>query len=128
MKGPHIYNALSDEERVARLQRKAEKRIKEVRRVRRNRIVAVFGIAFLILGIQIAIMLTQTHRINSEVQASKSQLTKLNRENDRLDNQKNDLKDPDYLAKFARSKFLYSKPGEKVYNLPERTDDNQWDT
>lgn len=124
MKGPHIYNALSDEERIARLKRKAEKRIREVHRIRRNRIIAIFAIVFLILGGQIAIMLTQTHRINSQVQASKGQLTKIKKENKNLSDQKNDLKDPEYLGKFARSKFLYSKPGEKVYNLPERNSDN----
>lgn len=41
-RGPRLYNALSDEERLARLRRKAARKEKEVHRVRRNRIVALF--------------------------------------------------------------------------------------
>lgn len=124
MKGPRIYNSLSDNERIARLERKAKKRIKEVHRVRCNRIMAIFALAFLFLGIQIGIMQSQTHRIKSQVQASKSQLVQVKKENNRLDNHRRDLKDPDYVAKIIRNKFLYSKPGETVYNLPERNENN----
>ncbi len=42
MKGPRIYNSLSPEERKARLKRKQDKREKEIHRVRRNRIIAIF--------------------------------------------------------------------------------------
>ena len=52
-RGPRLYNALSDEERLARLRRKAARKEKEVHRVRRNRIVACFAIAILIFGLQL---------------------------------------------------------------------------
>ena len=35
-RGPRLYNALSDEERLARLRRKAARKEKEVHRVRKN--------------------------------------------------------------------------------------------
>ena len=44
-RGPRLYNALSDEERLARLRRKAARKEKEVHRVRKNRIIACFAIA-----------------------------------------------------------------------------------
>ncbi|MDF7672597.1 septum formation initiator family protein [Lactobacillus sp. ESL0701] len=124
MKGPRIYNSLSPEERMARLKRKQEKREQEVHRVRRNRIVAVFAIIFVFLGVQIGITHAQTNRINSEVQTSKKSLSTINKEKRALSAKRDDLKDPDYVAKLVRFKFLYSKPNETIYNIPEEKDNN----
>lgn len=30
------------------------------------------------------------------------------------------LQDPEYVAKFAREKYMYSKPGELIIRLPEQ--------
>ncbi|WEV70600.1 septum formation initiator family protein [Lactobacillus sp. ESL0785] len=124
MKGPRIYNSLSPEERMARLQRKQEKRIKEIHRVRRNRIIAVFAIIFIFLGVQIVITHAQTNRINEQVQTSKRSLSNINREKKSLTSKRDNLKDPDYVAKLVRFKFLYSKPNETIYNIPEEKDNN----
>lgn len=125
MKGPRIYNSLSPEERVARLRKKQEKREKEVHRVRRNRIIAVFLVLFAFLGIQLAVTHAQTNRINEQVQTSKKSLKQINNQKKILLAKRDDLKDPDYVAKLVRFKFLYSKPNETVYNLPEDKDNNQ---
>ena len=122
MKGPRIYNSLSPEERVARLRKKQEKREKEVHRVRRNRIIAAFLVLFAFLGIQLAVTHAQTNRIN--VQTSKKSLKQINNQKKILLAKRDDLKDPDYVAKLVRFKFLYSKPNETVYNLPEDKDNN----
>ena len=120
--GPRIYNSISPEERDARLRRKQEKRQKEVHRLRRNRLVAIFAIIFVFLGVQISIKIAQTQRINSDVQASKKTLNKVKQEHKELKTKRDDLQDPDYVAKMVRYKFLYSKPNEKVYNVPEGQD------
>lgn len=119
MKGPRIYNSESPQEREARLRKKQAKREKEVHRVRRNRIIAVFAIIFVVLGVQIGIKMSQTARINAQVQASHKTLTKVKAKDEKLTQKRDDLKDPDYVAKFLRSKFLYSKNNEKVYSLPD---------
>lgn len=124
MKGPRIYNSLSPEERVARLRKKQEKREKEVHRVRRNRIIAAFLVLFAFLGIQLAVTHAQTNRINEQVQTSKKSLKRINNQKKILLAKRDDLKDPDYVAKLVRFKFLYSKPNETVYNLPEDKDNN----
>lgn len=124
MKGPRIYNSLSPEERVARLRKKQEKREKEVHRVRRNRIIAAFLVLFAFLGIQLAVTHVQTNRINEQVQTSKKSLKQINNQKKILLAKRDDLKDPDYVAKLVRFKFLYSKPNETVYNLPEDKDNN----
>ncbi len=124
MSGPRIYNSLSPEEQVARLKRKQEKREKEVHRVRRNRIIAVFVAIFAFLGVQIGVTHAQTENINSQVQTSKKALKKINNQKKILISKRNDLKDPDYVAKLVRFKFLYSKPNETIYNLPEGKNNN----
>ena len=124
MNGPRIYNSLSPEEQVARLKRKQEKREKEVHRVRRNRIIAVFVAIFAFLGVQIGVTHAQTEHINSQVQTSKKAIKKINKQKQVLITKRNDLKDPDYVAKLVRFKFLYSKPNETIYNLPEGKNNN----
>ncbi|BDR60934.1 septation inhibitor protein [Lactobacillus xylocopicola] len=124
MKGPRIYNSLSPEERMTRLRNKKEKRAKEVHRVRRNRIIAGFALLFIFLGCQIVYAQRQTNQINEQVQASKQSLKQINDQKRTLSAKRDDLKDPDYVAKLVRSKFLYSKPNEVVYNLPEGKNNN----
>lgn len=75
--GPRIYNSLSPEEQRARLRRKQARREKEVHQKRLNVIVAVFAIIFIALGVQIAIKISQTGRLNNQVQAEKQALTKV---------------------------------------------------
>lgn len=125
MKGPRIYNSLSPEERMARLRRKQKRRENEVHRIRRNRIIAIFLVIFVFLGMQIAAMHAQTGRINEQVQISKKSLNRINKQKRILTAKRDDLKDPDYVAKLVRFKFLYSKPNETVYNLPEDKNNNQ---
>ncbi|MDN6043355.1 MAG: septum formation initiator family protein [Lactobacillus sp.] len=109
MTGPRIYNSESPEVQQARLAKKRQKRVKEVHRVRRNRLVALFAFFFCCLGLTL---------INQRNQVQRS-LTQLQHKQQLLQNKRNDLRDPDYVAKFLRYKFYYSKPDEKVYHIPE---------
>ena len=117
-RGPRIYNSMSPEEQRARLERKQAKIEKEVHRVRLNRIIAI------LLGIQIAVKISQTGRINKQVQAEKQTLSKVQKQRRELATKKKDLKDPNYVAKLIRYKFYYSKSNEKIYNVHERNDNN----
>lgn len=75
--GPHIYNSLSPEAQREQLRRKQAKIEKKTHRIRLNRIVAIFAIIFVVLGVQIAIKVSQTARINNQVKAEKENLTKV---------------------------------------------------
>ncbi|MBU3828935.1 MAG: septum formation initiator family protein [Candidatus Lactobacillus pullistercoris] len=119
MSGPRIYNSESPQAREARLRKKQARREKEIHRVRRNKIIAIFAIIFVALGVQIGMKVSQTAKINSQVQASKKTLSKVKAEDNRLKEKRDNLKDPDYVAKFIRNKFFYSKNNEKVYNIPD---------
>lgn len=118
MNGPRIYNSESPQEREARLRKKQANREKEIHRVRRNRIIAIFAIIFVALGIQIGIKVSQTARINQQVEVAKKNLNTVKTKDEKLTQERNNLKDTDYVAKFIRNKFLYSKTNEKVYSIP----------
>ena len=122
--GPRIYNSLSPEEQRARLRRNQAKLEKETHRKPLNVIMAVSAIIFVALGVQIAIKISQTGRLNNQVQAEKQTLTKVKNKRNDLETEKQDLKDPNYVAKLIRYKFYYSKSNEKIYNVHERNDDN----
>lgn len=116
--GPRIYNSESPQAREARLRKKQAIREKQIHRNRRRLILTFFAVVFLLFGVQIAGKVSQTHQINQRVQASKANLTKVKAKEAKLKAQRDNLKDPDYVAKFIRNKFFYSKTDEKVYNLP----------
>lgn len=117
--GPRLYNSESPEVRAARLRKKQARLEKEIHRRRRTTILAIFAIIFVFLGIQIGIKVSQTNRINQQVQASKQNLTKVKDQKQNLMDRRDDLKDPNYIAKLIRYKFYYSKNNEKIYSVPE---------
>ncbi|RMC38510.1 MULTISPECIES: septum formation initiator family protein [unclassified Lactobacillus] len=128
MKGPRIYNSPGEKEQLALLvkkQRQREKYIKHVHRVRRRLIAGGFVILFVLLGMQIMHTYMQTKQINDQVQTSKQTLSELNEQKRSLSIKRDNLKDSDYVAKLVRFKFLYSKPNETIYNLPEEKNKDQ---
>ncbi len=122
--GPHIYNSLSPEAQREQLRRKQAKIEKKTHRIRLNRIVAIFAIIFVVLGVQIAIRVSQTARINNQVKAEKENLTKVKKTANNLKTKRQNLNDPNYVAKLIRYKFYYSKSNENVYNVHERNDND----
>ena len=122
--GPHIYNSLSPEAQREQLRRKQAKIEKKTHRIRLNRIVAIFAIIFVVLGVQIAIRVSQTARINNQVKAEKENLTKVKKTANNLKTKRQNLNDPNYVAKLIRYKFYYSKSKENIYNVHERNDND----
>ncbi|MBP2057281.1 cell division protein DivIC [Lactobacillus colini] len=123
-RGPRIYNGPSDQEKMAHLQRQAAKRVREVHRRRRTWLLLGFFGLLLILGMQLVKTESRTQQLHQQVAKSKAELTQVNKTNKRLKGQAEDLKDPDYVAKWIRYKLYYSKKGETIYNVPESQDDD----
>ena len=48
-----------------------------------------------------------------------TKLEKLKDKEDELNNTVTKLQDPDYVARYAREKYLYSKDGEIIIRIPE---------
>ena len=53
-----------------------------------------------------------------EKQELDKQVAKLTDEEEKLKDQVSKLKDPEYIARYAREKYLYSKEGEFIIKLP----------
>ena len=60
--------------------------------------------------------------IRKEKNELSDKLANLKDEEDTLNSDIKKLKDPDYVARYAREKYLYSKDGELIIRIPE--DDN----
>lgn len=61
-------------------------------------------------------------KIKNEKVALKEKLVDLKDEEDKLNSDIKKLRDPEYVARYAREKYMYSKDGELIIRLPD--DDN----
>ncbi len=66
--------------------------------------------------------ITSIYKLNMEKKRLEEELVKLENEEDNLKIQIEMLKDEDYLAKYARENYLYSKDGEIVLKIDEDED------
>ena len=84
-------------------------------------------IMFLLLYIVVGAVLVQNtgssfiqiYEKNKEKRQFKEELAKLKDKEDELKGTVTKLQDPDYIARYAREKYLYSKDGEIIIRIPE---------
>ena len=89
------------------------------RRVRRaTRILVVFAVFAIILGVQLIRSNASLHQVDQQVTTSKQHLAKSKAKNADLKLEIKQLNDKDYLGQLIRSKYYYSKTGETIYSLP----------
>jgi len=60
--------------------------------------------------------------INEEKQILKDKLASLQDEEDVLNSDIKKLEDPEYVARYAREKYMYSKDGELIIRIPENNE------
>lgn len=88
--------------------------------MKRIRNLLIVMVAILGLG-GVSLMRTQmTLETNQAVAKAKSNLNKLKANKAALKVQVDQLHNDDYTAKLIREKYLYSKPGEIIFNLPDK--------
>ena len=56
--------------------------------------------------------------LKQEISANNEAINKLSTQKKDLASQMKQLKDPEYVKRYARDKFLVSKKGEQVFRLP----------
>ncbi|EOE6412243.1 septum formation initiator family protein [Enterococcus hirae] len=99
---------------------------------RRRRLAVIFIVAlviFAILGFQIFRDMQRMNQLNELKVEANTELSQVNADVDQLTQDVSLLKDDDYVAKLARSKYFYSKEGEQVYPVLEsNTDDTDQTT
>ncbi|EMF0343325.1 septum formation initiator family protein [Enterococcus faecium] len=94
---------------------------------RRRRLAAIFVgalVIFAIIGVQIFHDMQRMHQLNELKVEANTEMKEVNADVDQLHQAVSLLKDDEYVAKLARSKFFYSKDGEKVYPILESNTDS----
>ena len=94
---------------------------------RRRRLAAIFVgalVIFAIIGVQIFHDMQRMHQFNELRVEANAEMKEVNADVDQLHQDVSLLKDDEYVAKLARSKFFYSKDGEKVYPILESNTDS----
>lgn len=94
---------------------------------RRRRLAAIFVgalVIFAIIGVQIFHDMQRMHQLNELRVEANTEMKEVNANVDQLHQDVSLLKDDEYVAKLARSKFFYSKDGEKVYPILESNTDS----
>lgn len=58
-------------------------------------------------------------KMSNEKETLKDKLASLKEKEETLNSDIKKLKDPDYVARYAREKYLYSKDGELIIRIPD---------
>lgn len=89
---------------------------------RRRRLAVVFLVAFVIFivsGIQLMKDYQQLNAFKKQQTEAVAESAEADKKLQRLEQEVALLRDDDYVAKLARSRFYVSKEGEQIYNIPE---------
>ena len=83
-------------------------------------IIAVLYIALGAVLLQnVVTTMYQIYTKNKEKKAFEQELVELKEKEDELKATVTKLQDPDYVARYAREKYLYSKDGEIIIRIPD---------
>ncbi len=93
-----------------------------VKKVHRRRMVMI-GIVFALILVVFGVQIFNAHRTYAntmeQIEVSKQKLEKQKSTQRDLKLEVNQLHDTNYVEKYIREKYMYSKPGEQIYNLPD---------
>lgn len=91
------------------------------KQVKRNFI--IIAVIYIILGFLLAETVVKTsyelYTKSKEKREFQAELTELKEKEEELKGQVSKLEDPDYIARYAREKYLYSKDGEIIIRIPD---------
>lgn len=91
------------------------------KKIRRNFV--IITLIYLVLGFLLMQTVVKTayelYTKSKEKREFQEELSVLKEKEDELKGQVNKLQDPDYIARYAREKYLYSKDGEIIIRIPD---------
>ena len=102
--------------------KKSKKITKKVKRKAKGRLVLAFvffSILLSSLGYNLILNIITIKNINQEKLEIKNKIALLEKEENVLESDIQKLKDPAYVARYAREKYLYSKEGEIIIRIPD---------
>lgn len=79
----------------------------------------VFGSIIGYLGYNFFSNISLILEINREKEDLENKLASLQDEEDELNSDIKKLEDPEYVARYAREKYMYSKDGELIIRIPD---------
>ena len=68
---------------------------------------------------KVAMEVKTTLTLRKQLSEAKEKLQEVQDENTYLNNEKEKLQNPDYVANYARGNYMLSKDGEQIFYLPE---------
>lgn len=80
---------------------------------------------FVVFSITIFSYIYKIDQLSTEKRILQNNLEKLTNEEESLTTEIEKLRDPDYIAKYARENYFYTKDGEYVIKIKDKTDDNE---
>lgn len=80
----------------------------------------VFGGITAILGYNLFCNIKNINEMKLEKKALQNKIVKLEKEKESLETDILKLNDPDYIAKYVREKYLYSKTGEVILRMDDK--------
>jgi len=93
-----------------------------VKNVHRRRMTLI-GIAFAVILVVFGVQIFNAHRTYAntmeKIEVSKQKLDKQESTQSDLKLEVGQLHNTNYIEKYIREKYMYSKPGEQIYNLPD---------
>ncbi|AOT57051.1 FtsB family cell division protein [Weissella soli] len=101
-------------------------RAKYERRVykrRHRRVIIVMAVAFVLGVLAVGLQVPKLHEAQASVRQQQKVLAKVKKENAQLKQEKQNLKDDDYVEKLIRQRYMYTKNGETVFNITDSSSD-----
>ena len=97
------------------------------KKIRRNFV--IITLIYLVLGFLLMQTVVKTayelYTKSKEKREFQEELSVLKEKEDELKGQVNKLQDPDYIARYAREKYMYSKPGEIILRIIEPKEESE---
>lgn len=91
-----------------------------MKKKQRRRVVITFIFCFFVISLSIVSSISNINKIREKEQEKKkltNYLQELKEEQKTLSDDVEKLKNPEYAARYAREKYLYSKTGEKILKI-----------
>lgn len=102
----------------------ASKKVKKTKAKKKTLRFFVFGLACVAVSCTITLSIskiwTQIYAKYKEKKELEEKLLKLKKEEENLSLDVEKLQDPEYVARYLREKFFYSKDGEYIIRIPEK--------
>ncbi len=99
--------------------KKSRKKKASLHKIRMFLAVLVFGGITLVLSYNLFSNLSMISKMNNEKKELKSKIVSLKEEKKELETDIMKLEDPDYIAKYVRERYFYSKEGELILRINE---------